>query len=402
MLIFIFGIIAFVNSNVTISDGLVKINAPRGIHLNGKNNTSELHFDGGETEITSSITALSMASATKKDPVFGEDYFHKNYSDTEAANRQETSDTDLTDDSGVSKKYVLVTPAWPIEYDLGHGTLEPGKTNPIKYSRVDSFTLYNPIPNSRFMQFVGWTGTDLEDPTETVTIAEGSKGSRKYTAKYESLLDKVARVEPTCTTPGNIEYWVDPADGSIYLDEEGEQKATEDQVTLPALGHKWGAPTYAWNDDLSKCTAKQVCERDASHVETETVSSSSKQTKQPTCTGKGETTYTATFSNTGFTEQIKTKETPALGHEWGEWVVTKKPTTTAEGVKTRTCKRDSSHVQTESIPKTKSNSKSSSTSKAASPATGDNSTLLLGALALAAISLCVAAGAYVAVRKESD
>ena len=39
-----------------------------------------------------------------------------------------------------------------------------------------------------------------------------------------------------------------------------------------------------------------------------------------------------------------------LGHEWGEWVVTKKPTETQEGLQTRTCKRDSSHVETKAIP----------------------------------------------------
>ena len=38
------------------------------------------------------------------------------------------------------------------------------------------------------------------------------------------------------------------------------------------------------------------------------------------------------------------------GHDWGEWVVTKEPTTTAEGEETRTCKRDPSHKETRAIP----------------------------------------------------
>ena len=34
------------------------------------------------------------------------------------------------------------------------------------------------------------------------------------------------------------------------------------------LGHDWGEPTYEWSRDNSSCTAKRVCRRDASHVET--------------------------------------------------------------------------------------------------------------------------------------
>ena len=40
----------------------------------------------------------------------------------------------------------------------------------------------------------------------------------------------------------------------------------------------------------------------------------------------------------------------ALGHDWNEWVVTKAPTAEAEGERTRTCKRDASHMETERIP----------------------------------------------------
>ena len=40
-----------------------------------------------------------------------------------------------------------------------------------------------------------------------------------------------------------------------------------------------------------------------------------------------------------------------LGHDWGDWVVTKAATETAEGEETRTCKRDASHTETRSIPK---------------------------------------------------
>ncbi|SDB52933.1 leucine-rich repeat domain-containing protein [Butyrivibrio sp. INlla16] len=41
----------------------------------------------------------------------------------------------------------------------------------------------------------------------------------------------------------------------------------------------------------------------------------------------------------------------ATGHDWGEWVVTKEPTETEDGIKTRTCKNNPSHTETEVIPK---------------------------------------------------
>ena len=47
------------------------------------------------------------------------------------------------------------------------------------------------------------------------------------------------------------------------------------------------------------------------------------------------------------------KETlPALGHDWGAWTVTTPATCTKEGVETRTCNRDPSHVETRTIPAT--------------------------------------------------
>ena len=51
-------------------------------------------------------------------------------------------------------------------------------------------------------------------------------------------------------------------------------------------------------------------------------------------------------------EMIKGQTTiPALGHDWGSYVVTTPATTENEGVETRICLRDSSHQQTRAIPK---------------------------------------------------
>lgn len=64
----------------------------------------------------------------------------------------------------------------------------------------------------------------------------------------------------------------------------------------------------------------------------------------PTCTESGYTASTrCDLCGLILTEH---EEIPALGHDWGEWVVTREATTTQEGEETRTCLNDPSHKET--------------------------------------------------------
>ena len=47
----------------------------------------------------------------------------------------------------------------------------------------------------------------------------------------------------------------------------------------------------------------------------------------------------------------ESRTVPAPGHDWGEWEITKQATETEEGIMTRICKNNPSHVETRSIPK---------------------------------------------------
>ena len=67
----------------------------------------------------------------------------------------------------------------------------------------------------------------------------------------------------------------------------------------------------------------------------------------PTCTEDGEKGKVCSRCGMKETEKI-----PALGHDWGAWTVTTPATCTKEGVETRICNRDSSHVETRTIPTT--------------------------------------------------
>ena len=78
---------------------------------------------------------------------------------------------------------------------------------------------------------------------------------------------------------------------------------------LDPLGHDWAAPVYTWakQGDDWYCTAERVCNRDASHIEKETVKASYKVTVPATTEKEGEGTYTAVFENQAFETQVKTE-----------------------------------------------------------------------------------------------
>ena len=152
---------------------------------------------------------------------------------------------------------------------------------------------------------------------------------------------------------------------------------------IEALGHSFGAATYTWEGN--NCTAERVCARDDSHKESETVVAVS-VTTYPTCTEGGYDTLTATFTNPAFIAQVKQvnqtnaighdlihhdgkaatcteagwnaydtcsrcdhttyEEIAALGHDWGEWTVTKQATIEEFGEETRVCARNGEHAET--------------------------------------------------------
>ena len=72
-----------------------------------------------------------------------------------------------------------------IEYDLNGAKVTMTTLNPIEYGiEDDSFTLINPTKTG--YTFIGWTGTDLNGLTMSVTIEKGSVGDRSYEANWQA------------------------------------------------------------------------------------------------------------------------------------------------------------------------------------------------------------------------
>lgn len=114
-------------------------------------------------------------------------------------------------------------------------------------------------------------------------------------------------------------------------------------LTLVIKDHEWSTPTYTWNVDNTKCTAKRTCtahEGEAAETETAAVI---KTTKDATCKEAGKITYTAVFQNEAFETQTKTEKIKALGHDYANPIFTWSADNKTATVKL-TCKKDASHI----------------------------------------------------------
>ena len=115
-------------------------------------------------------------------------------------------------------------------------------------------------------------------------------------------------------------------------------------LTVNQHEHEWGEPAWTWSEDGKTATATFTC---AECDETQNVKATVTPTVKtdPTCTGNGTTTYTATATLDGkdYTATKDVADIPATGHKWSgpnwSWNGT---TATA----TFTCKNDNSHTQT--------------------------------------------------------
>ena len=135
-------------------------------------------------------------------------------------------------------------------------------------------------------------------------------------------LNAVQKLDPTCEADGYEAYWQCTLCSKLFKAETATAAdVIEAPIAIDALQHQWSDVTYTWAENNGTVTAERTCTRDnCGKKETETVNVTSSVTKDPTCTVKGETTYTsAAFINPAFTAQVKTlDDIPAQGHTYAE------------------------------------------------------------------------------------
>ena len=236
-----YGLVTNMGSSFELQGGTVNLTAGKN-GLRPQNPADTISISGGEIEISSVEEAIYLNNSDTKVISFAENYNHKNYDGTSQSNREEVADDALIN-NGASDKYVLITPAWNVTYDLGAGALGEGVTNPDKYTRIDEFTFNDPTPADSNFVFNGWTGTDLTEATTPVTIAAGSSGDRSYTAEYS----KINHAMVTFTVKNGS--WNDGTQEDIvinYTSEEGvDMLLTDEQIPQagekPSSGYKAGS-----------------------------------------------------------------------------------------------------------------------------------------------------------------
>ena len=177
------------------------------------------------------------------------------------------------------------------------------------------------------------TAISAGNATITATAADGSGVSASCTLTVtHGKTVHIPKKDATCTEYGNEEYWICENCGKYFGDANGDTEIEKDSWIISAINHDWNDAVYTWSDDGSTCTATRTCKNDSAHTETSKATVTGAQTKAPTCTEKGETTYTATFEADWAMTQTKVlADISATGHGETERINAKDATCTQEG-----------------------------------------------------------------------
>lgn len=184
------------------------------------------------------------------------------------------------------------------------------------------------------------------EPTETTEGLEkqscircGIENTRTIPNKTHEHKYTSTVAVPTCTEQGYTTYTC--ACGDSYTDDYTD-----------ALGHDWTEWEITKEPTATeKGEKKRICNR-CKEEETVQIPEISHEHKyitvvtEPTCTEQGYATYTCECGDYYISDY-----TDVLGHSWGEWITTKKPTEAETGEKKHICDRCQIE-ETEIIPKT--------------------------------------------------
>lgn len=134
---------------------------------------------------------------------------------------------------------------------------------------------------------------------------------------------------PTCEDKGKTKYTAE-----FDVDwAESKNKTIED---IDALNHDWDI-TYTWSEDNSSCQASAICKNNCGYKANGTATVTFETEADATCETDGSRTYTATFRNELFAEQVKIVLLERLGHSYTNYVSNNDATCADDGTKTASC-----------------------------------------------------------------
>ena len=164
------------------------------------------------------------------------------------------------------------------------------------------------------------------------------------------------RVEATCQSAGNIEYWSCSVCNKNFSDSGATTVA--DNVTIPVDpdAHNFGEATYTWSNNYKECTGERTCSLCSQKTIGWTSDVEEVVALEPTCTEPGTMKYTAKYTNKDFTNQTAEVEIPAIGHDWGSATYTWSSDNSKVTAK-RVCNNDAKHIETETVNTSKNTTK---------------------------------------------
>ena len=213
---------------------------------------------------------------------------------------------------------------------------------------VKIYPTYNPSVAKTYKFTCGCTSHTYGSAVITKQPTCTSEGTKTKTCTQcgATVTEKIAKlshsytttvVAPTCTTDGYTLHKCSVC-GTSYKDS-----------TTKATGHSYGNSVVTKQPTCtSEGTAIKTCTKCNATV-TETIPKTSHKyvdtVVAPTCTVDGYTLHKCSVCGTSY----KDNTTKATGHSYGNSVVTKQPTCTSEGTKTKTCTKCNATV-TEKLP----------------------------------------------------
>ena len=207
-------------------------------------------LDGGTVEAGNPATyKISSETFTLNNPTKS-GYTFKGWSGT-GIDGQSTSVTipqGSTGDKTYTANWEVIN--YAISYNLNGGSLGTDETtgaeitNPTSYNaETATFTLHNPRKTGYV--FEGWTGTDLEEKTTTVTIEKGSIGDRSYEANWRA----------STTIPYHVKYYQEKLDGTGYDLKEDDPLSGTTGAEVSATIKSYTGFTYDENNENNVITA---------------------------------------------------------------------------------------------------------------------------------------------------
>lgn len=188
--------------------------------------------------------------------------------------------------------HIWSEPTWKWDKDL--------KSCSATFTCKNNSSHKNTINNIPTTEVKSTPASCTEAGSATFTATTSFNGKNYTTTKTATINklshqagDWVTTLEPTCLTTGT------KVKKCAICNEVLEQKE------IPALNHKYKI-TYAWAQDNLTCFASAICENDASHIETETITAVDEILAEATCLKAGKIVRKASFTNPIFSEQAKT------------------------------------------------------------------------------------------------